>query len=249
MNSFKIYFLFVCMSILSGCSAEGDSGTTSGQSGSLASMVVADGQLHILNNDYVKSFELSGGVNIQETHTSEFFWQAETLTNYQNEYLLVGSDTGVIVYDFNNQQTLSTVNHIEALDPVIANGITGYFTTRDGNEMTISPFEQDTVNIIDLSDLENATLVFTSEVLSEPVGLALYGDELLVCDKATGLARFDIVQDEGEVASELIYVSSNFDLPCNDIIVKDDILILTNSIGVTQVTMINGEFTILSEIN
>jgi hypothetical protein len=86
-------------------------------------------------------------------------------------------------------------------------------------------------------------------VLSEPVGLALYGDELLVCDKATGLARFDIVQDEGEVASELIYVSSNFDLPCNDIIVKDDILILTNSIGVTQVTMINGEFTILSEIN
>ena len=171
-------------------------------------MVVADGQLHILNNELVRSFDLSGEMLLQEASESDSrFWRAETLMNYQDKYLLIGSDSGVIVYDFKNQQELSRVNHIQARDPVIAKGATGYFTTRDEDENFQSI--QDTVNIIDLTDIENATLVFTSELLKEPLGLALYGDELLVCDKASGLSRFDIIQEEGEVASELVYISSN----------------------------------------
>lgn len=220
---------------------------TSGQSGSLAAMVVAGGQLHILNNDKVNSFDLSGELILQETAaTSNSFWSAETLMNYQDKYLLIGTDTGVIVYDFQNQVEVSRVSHIQARDPVIASGINGYFTTRDSDDSFGSV--RDTVNIMDLSNVENTTLTYTTEVLKEPLGLALYGEQLFVCDLAAGLSRFTIVKNAEGKATELEYISSNANLPCNDIIVRDDLVILIDSFGAIQFTMTNDELNILSEI-
>lgn len=249
----KLVLIVISALCLWGCDGDTSSDVNSssnssgpGQSGSLASMVIAGDELHILKNDTLKSFDLSGELLVQDLGDAARFWQAETLMNYQNKYLLIGTDTGVIVYDFKNNEELSRVNHIEAFDPVTAQGTTGYFTTRSGNERLQT--QQDTVNIIDLSNIEDASLVFTSELLSEPLGLAVYNNELFVCDLASGLSRFEIVQEEGEVATELVYISSDANLPCNDIIVRDDLIILVHSGGATQFTMVDNEITILSEI-
>lgn len=235
--------LFLSFLIIS-CGESTPSG--GGQPGSLASMVVAKDQLHILNNDKIVSFDLSGEMLLQGKVSSELdLWQASTLHVHNERYLMVGTDTGVGIYqvsgleeDTQSLEFVSRFDHVTAEDPVIANGDTGYFTLRDGNQNMAS--DRDSVGVIDLADIEQPTLITENNALKEPFGLAFYQGQLFVCDKASGLSIFQVISDDNEKVIGLDYLASYANYECNDIIIKNGLLILTDGNGITQLR-INGD--------
>ncbi|WP_341206239.1 hypothetical protein [uncultured Psychrosphaera sp.] len=226
----------------------------SGQSGSLASMTIANGDLHILNNGYVISFDLSGELVLSSKVTSDSHsWDAETIFNYNNEYLLVGTDNSVNIFSLNSEseellpaEFVSSFQHLTARDPVIALEGIAYFTTRDGNESTHT--NRDALGVLDISDITTPIEILVDNSLKEPYGLTLSNGSLFVCDKAAGLTKFSIEKDELGNVSALVYQQSYSIYPCNDVIANGDLLVLTDPKSINQVRVNGSELELVSKI-
>lgn len=269
MNFFKV-LPFLLGLVLSGCgessSSSGSSGSDSqagggtGQSGSLAAMQVLDGNLHILTNHNIKSFSLSSPLHPELIGSTSAF-EAETLFNYQNEYLFVGTSTGVLIYQQPDAEEdkstsgdyLNYVNqfaHIRAYDPVIAFSGQAYFTTRDGVEGNLSNFT-DYVGLLNIEDMDNPYLLAEYHDLIEPVGLAQRDGILYICDKVDGLSLFTTkpsseASNNNNLDYTLVPRSINDFVACTDIIATDDQLILTSPEGVAQIRI---EYDLVSQLS
>lgn len=243
-------------SLLIGCGETRTDSSTggSGQSGSLASMVIANERLHLLNNGYLVSFDLSESLVLSSKVKSEtHVWDAETIFNYNNEYLLVGTDSSVDIFSLTPEnedllpaEFISSFQHLTARDPVIALQGVAYFTTRDGDESTHTG--RDALGVLDISDITSPIELLTDNTLKEPYGLTLLNNDLYVCDKAAGLSRFNIVKDESGKVSELLYQQSYSIYPCNDVIAKGDLLVLIDPESINQVRVIGTELELISKI-
>ena len=257
MNKFnQVFLLLVIAVIISACDGTSSSDSSGqGTSGSLASMVTTNNQLHILNNEVIVSFDLSGEMILQNKQmVSGPLWEAQTLFNYEEDHLLVGTDTGIIVYELigNDENSLGALNyvsefeHIRARDPVIAKNGVGYFTTRDGNENVEGA--GDITGVLDLTDITQPVLLTENNDLKEPYGLALFEDTLLVCDQVLGLTQFTKVTSEDRIIGlEHTKTFSNF--PCNDVIVQGSRLILSDEQGITQAEFEEDKLIFLSKID
>lgn len=251
-----VMFIYLTTLLIVSCGETAPDSTTggAGQSGSLASMVIANGGLHVLNNSNLVSFDLSEGKELSSSVISYFnVWDAETIFNYNNEYLLVGSDTSVKIFSLDTESEdllpvkfISSFQHLTARDPVIALDGTAYFTTRDGDENKNTT--RDALGILDISDITSPVELLVDNTLKEPYGLTLFNGSLFVCDKSAGLSRFSIEKDESDLISALVFEQSYSIYPCNDVIANGDILVLTDPKSINQLRVNGSELELVSKI-
>lgn len=250
--------------ILCACGEGGDGGSdsllggSSGEGGSMAGMQILDGKLHILTNNYIRSFSLSSPLR-PELIGNTWVIGAETLFNYQDKYLFAGTSTGIISYqlpetdngDFDDYLLrINQFTHIRAYDPVIAVDGKAYFTTRNGVKGDWSG-RNDYIGLLNIQNIDSPYLLAEYNELIEPAGLALRNEILYVCDKVDGLSLFTtepeyIVPNDNGLRYTLVPLELNDFVACSDVIATDDRLILTSQEGIAQLRIDDGQVTQLS---
>ncbi|EWH08119.1 lvivd repeat-containing protein [Catenovulum agarivorans DS-2] len=263
----------LALTTLIGCQegSSDSSGSGTGQSGSLAAMTIFQGELVFIDRNTIYSFQLSNKF-APELHIAERTNNnVETVSNYNDEYLMIGTNTGVLIYakaiavqDRERFALVSRISHLRAYDPVIAIGDTAYYTTRNG-DTDFNSERTDVVGVIDIGNIESPVIESLYLDLYEPKGLGLHNNTLYVCDKKEGLVKFNVEEIANE-ANDLVDIDGtpvtdeqtvkglvrqplDNSYACNDLIVNGDTLILTSALGIQQLRIENEGLASLSEIS
>ena len=160
-----------------------------GVAGSLARFAISNDYLYCIANPSILLFNIQNANQPADNGLVSGWWNAETLFPY-NQYLFVGSTTGVSIYNNSNPSSpslLSTVTHVTGCDPVVVQGNYAYSTIHAGN-MCGQSFNE--INVIDISNMSLPVVAKTYD-LSNPYGVGIDGKNLFVCDDLSGLKMYD----------------------------------------------------------
>ncbi|WP_395044063.1 LVIVD repeat-containing protein [Flavobacterium sp.] len=161
----------------------------------------------------------------------------------QKEILFVGSTTGMFTVDANdefNPYFVSGFSHATACDPVVVFGNTAYITVRGGSSCGAI---EDQVNVIDVTDISNPTLISTS-LVNQPYGLGIKNGVLYVCCGSNGLKIFDASN------SSNLTLENTYSEDVKDVIPLDNHLIVLGTNKIIQYEYgTNFSLIQLSEIN
>ncbi|MCU0396060.1 MAG: hypothetical protein MUF29_09120, partial [Chitinophagaceae bacterium] len=119
-------------------------------------------------------------------------WDIETIFPFE-QYLFLGSQTGMYIYDISNKDNpvqKSRFAHARVCDPVVSDGQYAYVTLRNGTQCGGFTNQLDVVNIQNIS----SPALVKSYPLTNPHGLSVDGNLLLICDGADGLRVLDITR-------------------------------------------------------
>lgn len=227
---FLLLLIFVsCANDDSGSSFELGDGSGLSQSGSFSSYTIVDDFLYIIKNNTLITMSISTPENPIIEQSDPISAEAETLFKYEN-YLLIGTQTGVIIYDISlrsNPMYVSNYTHQTGCDPVIAKNGIAYITVRNGFGCNVQ-FESNRLIVVDISDV--AVPIELEQIeMKNPRGLTIIEDKLLVGEGEFGLVQFDI-SDPTLPMLEKRYL----DLNVNDMITLDSIVLMVNKLEIMQ---------------
>ncbi len=224
----RILFI-ISVALLLGCNSDSTDNANAnfsenGQGGSLARFVLTNNYLYTVDNFGLNVFNLLDPEQPVKVNSIPVGFDIETLFNYK-EYLYIGSQNGMFIYSISNPELptyLSDVQHFTACDPVVANNthafVTLYADVGCGNTINI-------LETYDVTDVLNPVLISTRN-LSRPIGMALYGNYLFVCDDEVKI--FDISDAENSTLVNAI------DKNAFDAIIQGNLLILIGDHGLFQ---------------
>lgn len=199
--------------------------TGGGQGGSFARFNIVGNQLYIINNGKLFTFDVSSKKDPVVVNTQDLkSWNVETIF-HQGNYLYMGSDNGMYIYDISNRdlpEYVSAIEHVVGCDPVVVDGNYAYVTVRGGNAcgQDLSFLE-----IIDVSDKRNPSIIKQYD-MQQPYGLGIHGNKLFVSDGEYGLHIYDRTDP-----SSLKLVENKENLNIYDVIpLNDKLLMIGNNI-------------------
>lgn len=167
--------------------------------GSMARFMLVDDYLYVISNEStVKVFSLNQGSMSMQTSFSPWsdasgWGMIETLFKV-NDYLLIGSSTGMLAYDISNPgspEYISNYSHMNSCDPVVANDDYAFVTLRSGTACGTGNLDQ--LDVLNIQNMESPFLINSYE-LNHPHGLAIDSpnDLLFVCDGEFGMNIYNI---------------------------------------------------------
>lgn len=229
----RIIFILFSLLIIFSC---GDEDTTlgdasgSGVGGSLARFTVVGDFLYTLETRKLSWFSLAND-EIRLMGEEELFGVQETIFPLGNK-LFLGADAGMSIFQIDEEGTpvfQSSISHLRACDPVVANDQYAYVTLRQTECGVFGAAGLvDVLNIYDVNDIENPNII-ASYSMSQPRGLGLAGQYLFVCEGSEGLRSLD-VSDPLNVE----FLAFKQDIHANDVIVLEDGLLVIGPDNITQ---------------
>ncbi|SMF14576.1 LVIVD repeat-containing protein [Alteromonadaceae bacterium Bs31] len=208
--------------------AQDNTATPAVKQGSLANMIIVDDYLYVISYDEVKTVSLADPSAPELVNTTAVNnWAMETLY-YHNNALYIGTSVGVEILDIttrNSPQVAGTFSHQWSCDPIVVQGEVAYSTLRGRG----CGGAQNQLDILDVSDIYAPQLI-TSVEMSEPYGLAIDGNLLLVADGYSGLKRLNVADPANPIFMQGL---GNYTL--RDIIAVDGHAILQGVNSVIQV--------------
>ncbi len=249
MKRLLILLIAVAPFLYTGC--EGDSeaalngSSASSSGGSLASMAIVDDHLYAVNSTSIIPVDIS---NLNDPDVLELVTIGtglETIFPYDGK-LFIGSSSALFIYDIEGNksrpQYLSFFSHATGCDPVVARGNFAYVTIRDGFSCN-NRFQLNVLEVINVEDPRN-TFSVNQIALDNPRGLAIgCNNKLFVCDGASGLKQFDLTDPANP-----IFEKTYEDYFANDVLFKDDVLILTGEDGIYQFRCAEDDLELLSKL-
>ncbi len=240
MKNLKYIFGIAAIAVLASCEKEtgndvlSTGGTKeqvqSGLGGSMSQFTIIGDYLYTIDYKTLNVFHLADPSNPVLLESIAMGVGMETIFHNDN-VLYIGAQDGVHIYSITNPRNPieeSDFDHVTSCDPVVANGDIAIATLRGGTQCGGSLTELD---IIDVSDLKNPELIFTTE-LTNPYGLGFSNQNpnlVYVCDGYAGLKAYDISDvTNPELVMELA------DVEAVDVIAHSDQLILLTKGGVYQ---------------
>lgn len=228
----KTYIIILIALITFSCESNTDSSISEnsndiGKAGSLARFTTFNDYLYTVDNSTLNVFSINDQTNPVKINDIEIGFNIETLFNYK-EFLYIGSQNGMFIYSVQNPedpQYLSEVQHFTACDPVIANATHAFVTLHTDIECGT---DINVLEIYDVNDVVNPVFI-SRRNLTNPIGLGLYGDYLIICDDEVKI--FDI----SDINNTTLVHSINRNV--FDVIVNDDTLILIGQNGLYQYSL------------
>lgn len=162
----------------------------SGTGGSMARFTLVNDWLYVLTHQDLKAMMLSANDCPEQSASTYVSWGIETLFPYK-EYLFIGANNGMYIYDASNPATpeyVSEFRHAQACDPVFVKDDVAYVTLRDG---TLCQNFINQLDVIDISDIRQPELIKSYD-MDHPHGLSVRDDHLYLCEGDHGLKVFDI---------------------------------------------------------
>jgi hypothetical protein len=191
------YLLLIVLSLQacqkdSGTSGQGvmNSGSGTGQGGSLARFTIARNHLFIVDNYELYSYSLANSERPQLKGKVHVGFEIETIYSYEDK-LFIGSQNAMYIYsiaDPGQPARLGTASHVRACDPVVANDTLAYVTVRSGSNCGGMA---NSLLVYDVRNTLNPVLRNTVP-MNSPWGLGLKGNRLYVCDGPSGLVVYEL---------------------------------------------------------
>ena len=173
---------------------ESANGNAIGTGGSYARFQINNNALYTIDSYQLNVFNISNPSTTfydKAVYLNEWFGSGQFETLFiQKEFLFVGATNGMYTVDASDEFNpffVSGFSHATACDPVVVFENTAYITVRGGS--TCGAIE-DQVNVIDITDIANPTLISTY-LLNQPYGLGIKNGVLYVCCGSEGLKVFD----------------------------------------------------------
>ncbi|MGB0178259.1 MAG: LVIVD repeat-containing protein [Owenweeksia sp.] len=223
----SLCFIISCLALLLGsCGKDSASGTDTltngpGQGGSLARFAIAGDHLYAVEGNKLKVFDISNRSNPVYISNHQLNTQVETIFPRDSATIFIGTTEGMFIYDVSNAPNinlLSRYDHVVSCDPVVANNNFAYVTLHSDENSNRCFRNVNQLDIIDIRNLRQPLLV-NSFTMIQPLGLGLYGDTLLVCDR--GVKVLDVSNPNG-----LKLLNAIEDISARDIIPNGDIMII-----------------------
>jgi hypothetical protein len=171
--------------------------------GSMTKFAIIDNHLYALDDDEIKSFNISSPTHPNFRGRSRTFSDPETLFP-DGDHLFVGTTTGMLIYDTQGNRDfptkISEIEHVESCDPVVVDGDYAYITLRSGSECGGA---EDEFQVIDISN-RSWPKHKRSYDMEDPHGLGVDGNLLFICDGEEGLKIFD-KSDPVKAGKNLMY--------------------------------------------
>jgi hypothetical protein len=206
-----------------------DGGNVS-QGGSLARFSIVGDYLYIVDDYSLVPIDITSLDNPETLDKIDLGVGIETIFAY-GDNLFIGSSSAVYIYNISdpaNPIHQSTYFHATGCDPVVVSGDYAYVTLREGFSCG-NIFNINVLEVIDVSNVRNPIQVNQVQ-MSNPRGLGLgCNNKLYVCEGASGFKQFDVT-DPSNPVFERIYD----DFHANDLIIRDDLVIVTGEEGVYQ---------------
>ena len=163
--------------------------SNTGQGGSLARFKIVDDYLYAIDSHNINVFNISN-LNVPEKLNPIYAgFDIETIFN-KGEYLFLGSMQGMFIYNLSNPAQPSYVSefrHGTACDPVVVDDNYAYVTLRGGNFCGAT---ESGLYIVDIANIETPELKVMYP-MDQPYGLGIKGNQLFICDGASGLKVYD----------------------------------------------------------
>lgn len=192
----QMVMAFALLSIALSCGTESfspDGGNPStGTGGSLARFTIDCDHLYAVDESSLKVINVTDAKNPQFISSIDLGVGIETIFPYE-EYLYIGSSTGMHIYNLQNctqPQFESRYEHIFGCDPVVVNENTAYVTIRNGSSCGTRT-NANLLEIIDVSDKARPFLL-ASHSVDEPWGLGIDKDTLFLCHGSRGFGIYDV---------------------------------------------------------
>ncbi len=233
--------------IFIGCSSDGNdaSPTVSGDGtgGSLAIFVLKGDYLYTVDNAKLNVFSLINNSQPVKVNEINVGFNIETLFS-NGEYLFIGSQNGMFIYSVTNPENpvqLASVQHFNSCDPVVATDLNAFVTlhsnSRCGNDINV-------LQVYDTAEPLFPVLIHQRN-LSNPKGLGLFNNFLLVCDTG-GIKIFGV-----ENPAEPVLVAA-IDKECFDVIIRGNDLYAIGTAGIYKYLLDPNDianYTLQSEVN
>jgi hypothetical protein len=232
---------------LFGIGCQGDSASTAdgggaGQGGSMARFAITGDNLYVVTNQDLMVFDVSNPDKPFDIGSLPVGFGIETIFPYKN-YLFIGSQTGMFVYDNSNPnrpKRKSEFTHLRSCDPVVVRDTLAFVTLRGGTRCGGFTNQLD---ILSIKDIDNPHLIATFPMTS-PYGLGIDGNKLFICDGDDGLKIYDV-----EDPKDIFRVAQYKDINAYDVIPRQGVLIMIGSDGLYQYDYtVQGKPALLSKI-
>ncbi|MCD8528821.1 MAG: hypothetical protein LRY27_02340 [Chitinophagales bacterium] len=227
----RAYFYYIVGFVLFfSCGKDSSESTNdNGTGGSMARFVLVDNFLYIVDYTKLSTYDVSNPGSPVFVNKQDVGFGIETLYPFE-EYLLIGSTTGMYIYDIGSNgvpQIISNYEHFESCDPVVAQGNYAYVTLRSTRSCG-SFGEYNRLEVIDISNVNSPNQVYVYD-MAEPKGLAVEGNYLFVCSADLGVIVFDITDPSQPAPFDTL---AGF--TANDVIAKDNTLMVVCDDGLRQ---------------
>lgn len=211
-----------------------------GRGGSLARFAINSNTLYTVYGSELKVFDITNATVPEAVGATENLWQIETVFS-RGEHLFLGTPFGMTILNVTEPLSpgfVSSFEHAFACDPVVADQDYAYITLRSIGRNCGQIDDQ--LNIVDIKDLFDPRL---EEIvpMDGPKGLGIDGDLLFVCD--LGLKVYD--KSDIRNLRQLQY----FDIPANDVIPLDGVLMVVADDGLYQYDYSGSELNLLSKVD
>lgn len=216
-----------------------DSASSSGKGGSMARFAISGNYLYTINDDFLKTYDITTLTLPTKTDSLYSGWGIETIFP-MDDYLFLGSRWGMHIYDIQNPAEpyyVSNYEHLVSCDPVVVSGNYAYVTLNSGS--TWCNNEVNELQVINISNVESPYLV-RQYSMTNPKGLGVDGNLLFVCDEGLKVFQISNFTDLTEV--------DFFDIPAYDVIPFNGTLIVSASDGIYNYVYSSGNLSLLSKI-
>jgi len=195
------------------CSSDGDVAAVSngdGTGGSMAIFALKGDYLYTVDHAYLNVFSLLNTQGPVKVNQVQVGFDIETLYSDAN-YLYIGSRNGMYIYSVVNPEDplyVGEAQHVTACDPVVSNGTHAFVTLHSNGGCG------NTLNALMIYDIADPTApqLINTRILTQPKGLGLYGNYLIVCDDEIKI--FDITYPDFPV------LKASINNTCNDVIIR-----------------------------
>jgi hypothetical protein len=234
-NLFKILFAAILLSTFfyacdkdSSAGIAGEKVSNTGQGGSLAKFAIQGNYMYKVEGSLLKVYDVANTSNtillscidLQNTGVETIF--------SNGQYLFFGTQNGMLIYGLSNPSVpnyISTYTHVVSCDPVVVQGNTAYVTLSAGNRCNRGLNQ---LEAIDISDISNPILLKAYQ-MGNPIGMAIAGKYLYLCDQLAGFKVLDITDN-----MNIVEVNNIETLLAYDVIASGNILTITSTSGVYQ---------------
>lgn len=214
----------------------------SGVGGSMARFTISKDRLYTVDRNKIHVFNVSNPDFPTALSNIDVGWGIETIFPYKKN-LFIGSNTGMYIYSINNPDYpifLYKFEHARTCDPVFVIGDYAYVTLRSGNRC--SGFTNQ-LDVLDIKNLKQPKLI-KSYPMSNPHGLSVVGDKMVLCEGEFGYKVLDI-KDKKHIEIKYTEESGHF---YDAIGLSEKDIILVGNDGLYQYKLNDFEMIELSHI-
>jgi hypothetical protein len=165
--------------------------TAASVGGSMARFTTYRDYLYTVHQNMLGVYDISQPGTPDSSTTVNLQQNVETIFQYDH-YLFIGSPTGMLIYDVTDPKQPSdrkNFSHFYSCDPVVAQNGYAYVTLRTGAACGQSAKnELDVVNVKNMNNIQLESML----ALSNPHGLSIDGNKLMVCDGGSGIRFLDV---------------------------------------------------------